>query len=147
MTLHARGKWSDYGGVNDTPLGPMLSTFMLHTQECREAFLERLVAVGEPGLLEATARVYALLAEPKGYHCAKIAKAARVAATNIHFRWDRGMARSRNGHLVFRERPGAVGSTEIRGSVKWRRVAGLPASGACNHRKAGRQARDQGLFL
>lgn len=73
--------WTDYGGVNDTPYGPRLSSFLLHSQEWREAFLERLVAIGEPGLLEAVTRVYALLEEPKDYHCAVIAQAAGVTGS------------------------------------------------------------------
>lgn len=73
--------WTDYGGANDTPYGPRLSSYFLHTQEWREAFLERLVAIGEPGLFEAAARVYDLLAEPKGYYCAMIAQAAKVTGS------------------------------------------------------------------
>lgn len=73
------GDWTDYGGAHDTPWGPRLSSYCMNTQEWREAFLERLVAVGQPGLFEAAARVYDLLAEPKGYHCSMIAMAAGVS--------------------------------------------------------------------
>lgn len=73
--------WTDYGDAEGIPFGPRLSSYLLHTPEWREAFLERLVAVGEPALLEAASRVYDLLAEPKAYYCALIAKAAGVSGT------------------------------------------------------------------
>lgn len=78
------GEWSDYGASDDVPYGPKLGSYLLHTPEWREAFLERLVAVGEPALLEAAARVYDLLNEPKDYHCALIAKAAGVSGGGKH---------------------------------------------------------------
>lgn len=73
--------WTNYGGANETPWGPRLSSYHLHTQEWRQAFLERMVAVGEPALLEATARVYDLLEEPKEYRCALIAQGAGVTGS------------------------------------------------------------------
>ncbi|MFN2099617.1 hypothetical protein [Altererythrobacter sp. MF3-039] len=76
--IEANEDWTDYGSAGDIPVGPRLSSYHLHTAEWREAFLERLVAVGEPALLEATSRVYELLAEPKDYRSALIAKAAGV---------------------------------------------------------------------
>ena len=37
--------WTDYGD-EDIPVGPRLSAYLLHTDEWREAFLERLTQVG-----------------------------------------------------------------------------------------------------
>lgn len=71
--------FTNYGDDDDTPYGPRLSSFYLHTPEWREAFLERLVEVGEVALIEATARVYDLLEEPKATRCALIAESAKVS--------------------------------------------------------------------
>ena len=50
--------WTDYGD-EDIPVGPRLSAYLLHTDEWRQAFLERLTQVGYIGLIEASERVYA----------------------------------------------------------------------------------------
>lgn len=73
--------WTDYGDPEWVPLGPKLSSYFLHTVEWREAFLERLVAVGAVALIEAATRVYDLLSEPKDYRCARIAQAGGVSGS------------------------------------------------------------------
>jgi hypothetical protein len=70
--------WTDYGDPEWIPLGPKLSSYPLHADEWRHAFLERLVAVGSIGVIEAASHVYELLAPPKDYRCAHIAQLAGV---------------------------------------------------------------------
>lgn len=53
-----------------------LSEFSLQSREGREAFLERLVAIGEPGVFMAVAHVWASLDIPKTARCIEMGLAA-----------------------------------------------------------------------
>lgn len=68
---------TDYGD-RDIPVGLRLSAYPLHTDEWRQAFLDRLTQVGYIGLLEAAGHVYDLLFEPKRVHCALVAQLVGV---------------------------------------------------------------------
>lgn len=79
--------WTDYG-VEDALIGPKLSSYPLHTQEWREAFLQRLVDVGEEVLLEAVSHAWSLLARPKTARASAIAAAAGVDGKGKKALWN-----------------------------------------------------------
>ena len=65
-------------GDEDIPAGPRLSAYPLHTDQWRQAFLDRLTMVGYIALIEATNHFYDTLIVPKDFHCALVAQLAGV---------------------------------------------------------------------
>jgi hypothetical protein len=64
---------SDFLADWDEPqLGPPLNAYQLHLRSGREAFLERLVAIGEPGVFSAVAHVWGSLARPAEARCTQM---------------------------------------------------------------------------